>query len=89
VWAALVLLTLVSAALSFAEVSGAWHLVFGLSIAVCNASLVVLVFMHLIHSPRTIWAVVILSVFWLVVVLMALTFSDYSTRSSFPFIPGH
>jgi caa(3)-type oxidase subunit IV len=86
---ALVLLTLVNVGLSFADVSHDWHPTFGVTIAVLNASLVALFFMHLIRSPRTTWAVVIVSVFWLVVVLMALTFSDYSTRSAFPFTPGH
>jgi caa(3)-type oxidase subunit IV len=69
--------------------TGFWHTVLGLTIGVCKASLVGLFFMHLIDSPRATRAVVIVAVFWLVMVLMGLTYSDYVTRSLFPFTPGH
>ena len=41
--------------------------------------LVILWFMHVIHSPRLTWIVVIGSFLWLAV-LFVLTFSDYLTR---------
>jgi cytochrome c oxidase subunit 4 len=85
----LVLLTLLTVGLSFIDVSGEWHVVFGLSIGFCKAALVGLFFMHLIHSRPTTWAVVIVSLFWVGVVLCMLAFSDYAARSAFPFVPGH
>jgi len=51
-----------------------------LVIAVFEAVLVVLSFMHVRDSPRLTWAVVIGGVFWLGLPL-ALTMSDYLTRS--------
>jgi cytochrome c oxidase subunit 4 len=50
-----------------------------LAIAVIKATLVILWFMHVIHSPRMTWIVVISSFLWLGV-LFVLTFSDYLTR---------
>ncbi len=49
-------------------------------IAVTKATVVILWFMHVIHSPRMTWIVVISSFLWLAV-LFVLTFSDYLTRS--------
>lgn len=86
---ALVLLTILTVGISFADVSGIWHIVFGLSIGLCKAALVVLFFMHALFSPRATWAVMAVSGFWLIVVLMTLTFSDYFTRGEIPFTPGH
>src|SRR5216117_1078572 len=51
-----------------------------LTIAVFKAVLVVLFFMHVKYSTRLTWAVAIGSVFWLGI-LLALTSSDYLTRS--------
>jgi hypothetical protein len=48
-----------------------------------------LFFMHLIDSRPTIWSVVWVSLFWVTIVLFALTFSDYVTRSWIPYVPGH
>jgi caa(3)-type oxidase subunit IV len=41
--------------------------------------MVILWFMHVIHSPKMTWIVVISSILWLGV-LFVLTFSDYLTR---------
>lgn len=87
--AALVLLTTLTIAVSFVSLTGFWHTTLGLTIGVCKASLVGLFFMHLIDSPRTTWAVVVVAIFWLIVVLMALVFVDYMTRLHFPSMPGH
>jgi cytochrome c oxidase subunit 4 len=46
---------------------------------VVKALVVILWFMHVIHSPRLTWIVVIASFLWLGV-LFVLTFSDYLTR---------
>jgi cytochrome c oxidase subunit 4 len=51
-----------------------------LVIATIKAALVILFFMHVIHSSRLTWVVVIGSFLWLAV-LFVLTFADYLTRS--------
>jgi cytochrome c oxidase subunit 4 len=50
-----------------------------LLIATTKAVLVILFFMHVIHSTRLTWVVVIASFLWLGV-LFVLTFADYLTR---------
>ena len=56
--------------------------------AICKASLVVLIFMHALHSQAATRAVIVVTMFWLVGVLLALTLSDYTTRSTVSVIPG-
>ncbi|MGZ7081363.1 MAG: cytochrome C oxidase subunit IV family protein [Thermoanaerobaculia bacterium] len=51
-----------------------------LGIAVIKATLVILFFMHVIHSTRLTWVVILGSFLWLAV-LFVLTFADYLTRS--------
>jgi cytochrome c oxidase subunit 4 len=58
---------------------GSLNTVAALGIAAFKAVLVVLFFMHLRESPRLTSAVVVGSLFWLVI-LLALTMSDYLTR---------
>ncbi len=82
----LVLLTILTVGLSFWHVPPLWHIVAGLLIAVCKASLVVLFFMHALVSPRLIWIVIGVSIFWLGI-LIVLTLTDYFTRV--PILPGH
>ena len=84
----LVLLTILTIAASFLRLPETWHVVIGLVIAVCKASLVLLFFMHVIVSPRLTWIVVIVSIFWLGL-LIVLTLTDYMSRGSVPFMPGH
>ena len=50
-----------------------------LAIAAIKASLVILYFMHAIHSTRLTWVVILGSFLWLGV-LFVLTFADYLTR---------
>src|SRR5205085_3467520 len=50
-----------------------------LLIATIKAVLVILFFMHVIHSTRLTWVVIIAAFLWLRVVFV-LTFSDYLTR---------
>lgn len=59
---------------------GTLNTVVALAIAVIKATVVILWFMHVIHSPRLTWIVVIASFLWLGV-LFVLTFSDYLTRA--------
>jgi len=50
-----------------------------LTIATVKAALVILFFMHAIHSTRLTWIVIAASFLWLGV-LFVLTFADYLTR---------
>jgi cytochrome c oxidase subunit 4 len=59
---------------------GPFNTVAALGIALFKATLVVLFFMHVKYSSRLTWAVVLGSIFWLGI-LLALTLSDYLTRS--------
>jgi cytochrome c oxidase subunit 4 len=86
VFGGLVLLTLLTVVVSRLPL-GAWHTPAALVIAVCKASLVVLFFMHLIHSSRLTWAVALSGLFWLAI-LVSLTLSDYLTRDWLG-VPGH
>ena len=82
-------LTILTVGLSFVPSSAVVRIVAGQSIAVAKAALVVLFFMHALGSPAQTRAVIIVTVFWLVVILLGLTFSDYFTRGLIPNLPGH
>jgi cytochrome c oxidase subunit 4 len=84
----LVLFTILTMFISFIEMPPVWHTVIGLLIAVCKASFVLLIFMHLAISPRLTWTVVLVSCFWLGI-LLVLTLGDYFSRGMIPFTPGH
>ena len=58
---------------------GHWHTPAAIAIAVTKATLVVLFFMHALHSPRLTWVVIGGAVFWLGIML-TLTLADYLTR---------
>jgi cytochrome c oxidase subunit 4 len=59
------------------------NVIIALTIAVIKATLVVLYFMHVRYSSRLIWVVFTSALFWLVI-LFALTLSDYWTRGWLP-----
>src|SRR4051812_22186827 len=80
VFAALILLTLLTVALSRVQMTEDWHTIIGLTIAVAKASLVILFFMHLFYSTRLTWLVALSGLLWLGI-LIAYTMSDYMTRS--------
>jgi cytochrome c oxidase subunit IV len=84
----LILLTILTVSISFLPLTGTWHIVIGLTIALCKALLVVLFFMHVILSPRLTWTVIIVTCFWLGL-LLVLTLADYFSRGMIPFTPGH
>jgi cytochrome c oxidase subunit 4 len=79
IFAALMVGTAITVAVAFVDL-GPFNTVVALTIAVVKATLVVLFFMHVRYSTKLTWAVVLGSVFWLGI-LLALTFSDYLTRS--------
>ena len=84
---ALLALTVLTVAVSFLPVPEIWHLLVGMTIATVKATLVVLFFMHLLHSTRLTWVVAVAGVFWLTI-LFSLTLSDYFTRMEIG-VPGH
>src|ERR1044072_3325294 len=53
--------------------------IIALTIAVIKATLLTLYFMHVRYSSRLIWVIFTSALFWLVI-LFALTFSDYWSR---------
>jgi cytochrome c oxidase subunit 4 len=75
---ALLGLTILTVLASRVDLPG-WNTPIAMAIATLKAVLVVLFFMHVIHSSRLTWAVIIASVFWLGL-LFILTFADYLTR---------
>ncbi len=79
VFFALMVMTVVTVAASRVDL-GALNTPVALAIAVVKATIVILWFMHVIHSPRMTWIVVISSFLWLGV-LFVLMFSDYLTRA--------
>lgn len=88
VLAILLVLTVVTVAVSFAPLEGVWHIVCGLVIAAIKGGLVVVFFMHALHGSavKRIW--IAIALVWLVV-LFSLSFSDYFTRDLVPYMPGH
>ena len=62
-----------------------WQLntIVAMTIAITKATFVVLYFMHARYSARLVWVIVASALFWLVI-MFALTFSDYWTRSWIP-----
>jgi cytochrome c oxidase subunit IV len=59
---------------------GPFNIVIALAIATIKATFVVLYFMHARYSPKRTQLVIVCSIFWLAIML-ALTLSDYDTRS--------
>ena len=78
VFAALMILTVLTVWVSRIDL-GAWNTAVAMAIAIVKATVVILWFMHVIHSPRLTWIVVLASFLWLAV-LFTLTFADYLTR---------
>ena len=60
-----------------------FNTIVAMTIAVTKATFVVLYFMHVRYSARLVWVIVASALFWMVI-LFALTFSDYQTRGWIP-----
>jgi cytochrome c oxidase subunit 4 len=86
VFVTLLLLTVTTVAVSFVELGG-WHLFAALAIAGCKAVLVLLFFMHVLHSPRLTWLIIGAALYWFGI-LFVLTLSDYLTRGWMKTSPG-
>jgi cytochrome c oxidase subunit 4 len=78
IFAALMVLTFVTVWISTVNL-GVFNTPVALAIAITKATLVILFFMHVIHSTRLTWVVVIGAFLWLAVAFV-LTFADYLTR---------
>ena len=78
----LLVMTVVAARLPL----GALHVPVAMTIATIKAVLIVLFFMHLLHSHRLMMIVSAASFFWLAI-MVALTLNDYLTRGILD-IPG-
>lgn len=83
VFVALLVLTAITVAVSRLPIGSEWHMVFGLTIAVAKALLVILFFMHVIYSSRLTWVVALGGLLWLAI-LIALTMNDYIARGWYP-----
>jgi cytochrome c oxidase subunit 4 len=82
VFAGLIALTLLTTGVAFIDL-GPFNTVVALAIAFSKMLLVVFFFMHLRHSSALVKIVLLAGFFWLIL-LMALTASDYRTRSWTP-----
>lgn len=78
VFATLMVLTILTVWVSRIDL-GEMNTVVAMAVAIVKATVVILWFMHVIHSPRLTWVVVMAAFLWLAV-LFVLTFSDYLTR---------
>jgi cytochrome c oxidase subunit 4 len=77
VFAALIVLTVLTVSASFIEMES--HIVVGLLFGTAKALLVILFFMHLLHSQRMTWLVAGAGLVWLAL-LIGFMMSDYLTR---------
>jgi cytochrome c oxidase subunit IV len=82
VFLALLALTATTTTVAFINL-GPWNTVAALTIAFGKATLVVLIFMHIRWSSRLTQIVIAGGLFWLAI-LLALTFSDFTTRGWLP-----
>ena len=82
VFAVLLVMTATTTAVSYVDL-GPWSTVVALGIAVFKATLVVLFFMHIKYTGRLMQIVIGGGILWLVI-LLALTLSDFLTR---PWVP--
>jgi cytochrome c oxidase subunit IV len=80
---ALLAVTVIAGALDLGPVS----LFVAATVATIKAILILLFFMHVLYSPKLIWAVAAAAFFWLAI-LFGLTFSDYATRTDVIGPPG-
>jgi cytochrome c oxidase subunit 4 len=88
VCAILIVLTCLTVGISRLPIEAAWHTSLGLAIALTKATLVVLFFMHVLHSPKLTQVVIWITIYWLGI-LFVLTLTDYLSREMIPLMLGH
>jgi cytochrome c oxidase subunit IV len=86
IFAALMVLTVITVAVAYVNL-GAANKAVALGIATFKATLVVLFFMHVKESSR-LTKVIVVSGFFFLAILIALTMSDYTTRGLLPMLPS-
>ena len=86
IFLALMVGTALTVMAAFVDFPGPLNVVVALTIACIKATLVVLFFMHVRYSGRLIPLVIVAALLWLVI-LFAITFSDYWTRQWLPPFP--
>ena len=79
IWTALLLLTGITAGVAFIDL-GPFNTVVALVIATLKAVLVLLFFMHLKYTSEKMTSVVVISALFWLLILLALSLADYSTR---------
>jgi cytochrome c oxidase subunit 4 len=82
VFAALLVLTATTTGVAFVDLGATWNTTVALAIAVIKALLVILFFMHVLHSRPMTWIFVGAGFFWLLI-LFTFTLADYATRIDF------
>ena len=80
IFLALMVGTALTVMAAFYDFPGPLNAVVAMTIAVLKATLVILYFMHVRYSGRLVWLVIVAALLWLVI-MFAITFSDYWTRS--------
>jgi cytochrome c oxidase subunit 4 len=80
IFLALMVGTALTVLAAFYDFPGPLNAVVALTIAVVKATLVILYFMHVRYSGRLVWLVIIAALLWLMI-MFAITFSDYWTRA--------
>jgi cytochrome c oxidase subunit 4 len=80
IFLALMVGTALTVLAAFYDFPGPLNAVVALTIAVVKATLVILYFMHVRYSGRLVWLVIVAALLWLVI-MFAITFSDYWTRA--------
>ena len=79
VFGALMVLTATTVGVSFVDL-GALNFTVALAIAVTKATLVLLFFMHLLHSNRLTWIAMIGALYFFAI-MVVLTYSDFGARA--------
>jgi len=79
IWITLLILTGVTAGIAFIDL-GPFNTIVALVIATLKAVLVILFFMHLKYSSEKMTSVVVISALFWLLILLALSLADYSTR---------
>jgi cytochrome c oxidase subunit 4 len=79
IWASLICLTVLTAAIAFVDL-GPLNTVVALVIASFKALLVILFFMHVKYTSEKLTKVVIVSALFWLMILLALSLADYTTR---------
>jgi cytochrome c oxidase subunit 4 len=79
IWIGLLILTATTVGVAHIDL-GPWNIVVALAIASIKAVLVILFFMHVKYTSEKMTKVIIVSALFWLLILLALSLSDYATR---------